>query len=68
MPPDDELREQWAASLPPQERERFERALAGVRSLGPREGGSWYDFLAWGVDARGRPWQAVSLRLPWPRS
>lgn len=66
LPPDDELRRSWGASLSAEERQSFERALAGTRSIGPREGGSWFDFLAWGVDERGRSWQAVSLRLPWP--
>ncbi|MEM7152822.1 MAG: hypothetical protein AAF799_08265 [Myxococcota bacterium] len=65
LPPDDEIREGWSASLPATERDAFERALAAVRSLGPRQGGSWFDFLAWGVDSTHRSWRAVSLRTPW---
>lgn len=64
LPPDAEIRRAFGESLPPVERERFERVLAVVRSLGPREGGSWYDVLAWGIDATGGAWRAASLRVP----
>jgi hypothetical protein len=66
LPPDPEIRAAWGESLSATDRDAFERALAVVRSLGARQGGSWFDVLAWGVDATGRTWQAASLRVPWP--
>lgn len=65
LPEDAALQTAWVEGMTDPDRQRYECALAGVRSLGPKRADlRWNAILAWSFEpARG--WhRAVSLRVP----
>jgi len=64
LPSDRDIAGAWVAGLDDDDRDAYEAALGGVRSIGPRPRHGWHAMLAWTLEADGRFHRAVSLRVP----
>jgi hypothetical protein len=64
LPADREIAEAWIAGLDATDRDAYEAALGGVRSIGPRPRHGWHAMLAWTLEADGTHHRAASLRVP----
>jgi hypothetical protein len=64
LPSDRDIAGAWVAGLDDDDRDAYEAALGGVRSIGPRPLHGWHAMLAWTLEADGTFHRAVSLRVP----
>lgn len=64
LPSDRVITDEWIVGLDSDDREAYEAALGGVRSIGRRPLHGWHAMLAWTLEADGTSHRAVSLRVP----
>lgn len=68
LPDEATVRDVWSAGLPPADADRYEKALAAVRSFGRLRGGGTHAMLSWTLDADGAVHRAASLAIPVARA
>ena len=64
LPSDRVIADEWIAGMSADDRDAYEAALGGVRSIGARPLHGWHAMLAWTLEADGTAHRAVSLRVP----
>lgn len=64
LPDDETIEKLWSQGMTEGDRNAYELALAGVRSLGQRPFNAWHGMLGWTLESGGIWHRAASLCLP----
>jgi hypothetical protein len=64
LPDDETIASRWSEDMTERDRQAYELALAGVRSLGRRPFSAWHGMLGWTLESDGGWHRAASLFVP----